>query len=175
MTDVNADPSDFVFFRSDARRPCSTCVRSHAYALSHAAPAQRAGMPQRPDCTYDEGNSNAALKVEHSLIASFIVAATLPAEQAPPAPKTRYEKLECRISKQSPPYHRTHRWVLTTPQTNSRLFYARSRFLRLDRRHPPPIPSPQFHLATPTLPRSTQTMMTLVSSLHMRLHHPRRP
>lgn len=38
---------------SDALRPCSTCVRSHAHALSHAP----AGVivPERPECTFDEG------------------------------------------------------------------------------------------------------------------------
>ncbi|GJE87922.1 Zn(II)2Cys6 transcription factor [Phanerochaete sordida] len=66
--------------RNDAKRPCSTCLRSHAYALSHAPPSERAALPQRPECTYDEVSTDA------------------PPELAPPAPKTRYEKLESRIN-----------------------------------------------------------------------------
>ena len=64
-TDVNADPINIHIFLalSDAQRPCSTCVRSHAYALSHAAPAQRVTMPPRPDCTYDEGDANAVVRL----------------------------------------------------------------------------------------------------------------
>lgn len=38
---------------SDAQRPCSTCVRSHAHALSHA-PAGLV-LPERPECTFDDG------------------------------------------------------------------------------------------------------------------------
>lgn len=37
---------------SDAKRPCSTCVRSHAHAVSHAPP--NSGLPSEPVCTYDE-------------------------------------------------------------------------------------------------------------------------
>lgn len=37
---------------SDAKRPCSTCVRSHTYALSHAA--EGALVPPNPVCTFDE-------------------------------------------------------------------------------------------------------------------------
>lgn len=40
---------------SDAQKPCSTCVRSHAHALSHA-PAGVV-LPERPECTFDEGIS----------------------------------------------------------------------------------------------------------------------
>ena len=40
--------------RSDAKRPCcSTCVRSHAYAVAHAV--EGAIFPDQPECTYDEG------------------------------------------------------------------------------------------------------------------------
>ena len=42
-----------LFFSSDAHRPCSTCVRSHAHALSHAPPGVI--LPERPECTFDEG------------------------------------------------------------------------------------------------------------------------
>ncbi|KAH9840158.1 uncharacterized protein C8Q71DRAFT_746053 [Rhodofomes roseus] len=37
--------------KCDAKRPCTTCIRSHAYALAHAPPG--ATMPAGPDCTYD--------------------------------------------------------------------------------------------------------------------------
>ncbi|GBE77868.1 hypothetical protein SCP_0107500 [Sparassis crispa] len=38
--------------KCDAKRPCSTCLRSHKYALSHA-PAG-AELPPHPECTYDD-------------------------------------------------------------------------------------------------------------------------
>ncbi|EKM55966.1 uncharacterized protein PHACADRAFT_256950 [Phanerochaete carnosa HHB-10118-sp] len=66
--------------KCDAKRPCSTCLRSHAYALSHAPPSERSSLPPKPECTYDE------------------VSTAEPPEQTPPAPKTRYEKLESRIN-----------------------------------------------------------------------------
>lgn len=40
---------------SDAQRPCSTCVRSHAHALTHAP--RGAALPEHPECTFDEGTS----------------------------------------------------------------------------------------------------------------------
>ena len=43
----------FFPFISDAQRPCSTCVRSHSYAVAHA-PAG-ADLPPFPECTFDEG------------------------------------------------------------------------------------------------------------------------
>ncbi|KAI0271386.1 hypothetical protein BC834DRAFT_818707 [Gloeopeniophorella convolvens] len=73
--------------KCDAQRPCSTCVRSHAHAVSHA-PAGVV-LPERPECTFDEGAVEA---------------------QEPPNPKNRFEKLESRINEleamlkdQSPP------------------------------------------------------------------------
>ncbi|KDQ63649.1 hypothetical protein JAAARDRAFT_148211 [Jaapia argillacea MUCL 33604] len=62
--------------KCDAKRPCSTCVRSHAHAVSHAPPGT--DVPSQPDCTYDEvpeGNG-----VSHEV------------------PKNRYERLENRIN-----------------------------------------------------------------------------
>ncbi|KAI0051666.1 hypothetical protein FA95DRAFT_1511617 [Auriscalpium vulgare] len=59
----------------DANRPCSTCVRSHAHAVTHA-PAG-AVVPDHPECTYDE--------------IPGIIGALDP-------PKNRYEKLENRIN-----------------------------------------------------------------------------
>lgn len=39
--------------KCDAKRPCcSTCVRSHAYAVAHAV--EGASLPEHPECTYDE-------------------------------------------------------------------------------------------------------------------------
>lgn len=61
--------------KCDAKRPCSTCVRSHAHALLHAAPG--ANLPTEPECTFDK------------------------IAEAPPAsenPKSRYERLESRIN-----------------------------------------------------------------------------
>ncbi|KAJ3514373.1 hypothetical protein NLJ89_g2412 [Agrocybe chaxingu] len=38
--------------KCDAKRPCSTCLRSHAHAVAHAAPG--AVMPPKPECTFDD-------------------------------------------------------------------------------------------------------------------------
>ena len=37
---------------SDAKRPCSTCLRSHAHAVAHASASTQ--LPG-PECTYDDG------------------------------------------------------------------------------------------------------------------------
>ncbi|EKM83798.1 hypothetical protein AGABI1DRAFT_66768 [Agaricus bisporus var. burnettii JB137-S8] len=60
----------------DAKRPCSTCVRSHAHQLNHAPPG--ANIAAKPECTFDE------------------VAETniMPSE----GPKSKYERLENRIN-----------------------------------------------------------------------------
>ncbi|KAI0922370.1 hypothetical protein AcV7_005920 [Taiwanofungus camphoratus] len=63
--------------KCDAKRPCSTCVRSHAYAVAHA-PAG-ATMPLHPDCTFDAVPD-----------INFV-------EQQEP-PKSRFEKLESKIN-----------------------------------------------------------------------------
>ncbi|KAI0340132.1 hypothetical protein BDW22DRAFT_441359 [Trametopsis cervina] len=43
--------------KCDAKRPCcSTCARSHAYAVSHAV--EGAVFPPHPECTYDEDAGN---------------------------------------------------------------------------------------------------------------------
>ncbi|TFK77005.1 hypothetical protein BDN72DRAFT_754042 [Pluteus cervinus] len=62
--------------KSDAKRPCSTCVRSHTHALAHAAPG--ASLPPKPECTFDDAAE----------------ATTTVAE----SPKNRYERLENRIN-----------------------------------------------------------------------------
>ncbi|TFK30536.1 hypothetical protein FA15DRAFT_662508 [Coprinopsis marcescibilis] len=62
--------------KCDAKRPCSTCVRSHAHALSHAPPG--ANLPPKPECTFDE-------VAEHNQIVSE-------------GPKNKYERLENRIN-----------------------------------------------------------------------------
>ncbi|KZT30482.1 hypothetical protein NEOLEDRAFT_1053482 [Neolentinus lepideus HHB14362 ss-1] len=62
--------------KCDAKRPCSTCIRSHAHAVSHAPPGVE--LPPAPECTYDEA-----------------------AEVSTPAaegPRSRYERLENRIN-----------------------------------------------------------------------------
>ncbi|KAI0345199.1 hypothetical protein BDW22DRAFT_1482423 [Trametopsis cervina] len=64
----------------DAKRPCSTCCRSHAYALAHASPADRLNLPDHPECTFDE-----------------VSAAPVP-QTTTAAPKSRYERLENRIN-----------------------------------------------------------------------------
>ncbi|EJD03967.1 uncharacterized protein FOMMEDRAFT_19284 [Fomitiporia mediterranea MF3/22] len=61
--------------KCDARRPCSTCVRSHKNTVSHAPPG--AEVPPL-ECTFDEVQENGA--------------------QPHSAPKNRYERLENRIN-----------------------------------------------------------------------------
>ncbi|KAA1467928.1 hypothetical protein DENSPDRAFT_833103 [Dentipellis sp. KUC8613] len=61
--------------KCDAQRPCSTCVRSHAHAVSHAPAGVL--LPDHPECTFDE----------------------VAGQSVPPEPaKNRYEKLENRIN-----------------------------------------------------------------------------
>ena len=44
---------------SDSQRPCSTCVRSHAYALAHSVDGGPLG--DEPECTYaDDGTEGCA-------------------------------------------------------------------------------------------------------------------
>ncbi|KAF8168005.1 hypothetical protein B0H34DRAFT_683893 [Crassisporium funariophilum] len=62
--------------KCDAKRPCATCVRSHAHALSHAPPGTT--MASNPDCTFDD-------------VAEVSTA-------VPEGPKNRYERLENRIN-----------------------------------------------------------------------------
>jgi len=95
---VSIRVDSFFFTRdpsSDAQRPCSTCVRSHAHARSHAPGG--VALPERPECTFDEGN-------DHILIRPLAVQYLKPqnavassAETQEP-PKNRFEKLETRIS-----------------------------------------------------------------------------
>ncbi|TFK57184.1 hypothetical protein OE88DRAFT_1650806 [Heliocybe sulcata] len=63
--------------KCDAKRPCSTCIRSHAHAVSHA-PAG-VDVPASPDCTYDE----------------VVAEVSTPTSEGP---KSRYERLESRIN-----------------------------------------------------------------------------
>ncbi|KAI9060603.1 hypothetical protein FKP32DRAFT_1577873 [Trametes sanguinea] len=62
---------------SDAKRPCSTCTRSHSYAAAHAPPG--ADLPPHPECTYDETSEPQPL-------------------ETPESPKNRFERLETRIN-----------------------------------------------------------------------------
>ncbi|KAF9015250.1 hypothetical protein BDQ17DRAFT_1340740 [Cyathus striatus] len=62
--------------KCDAKRPCSTCVRSHAHALTHAPPGTN--VPPKPECTFDDvAEANSAIN---------------------DGPKNRYERLENRIN-----------------------------------------------------------------------------
>ncbi|KAJ3530808.1 hypothetical protein NM688_g7659 [Phlebia brevispora] len=56
----------------DTKRPCSTCVRSHAYAIAHAT--EESDIPDEPECTYGD-----------------------PPKESP-QPHSKVEKLENRIS-----------------------------------------------------------------------------
>lgn len=60
---------------SDAKRPCSTCIRSHRNTVNHAPPGTE--VPPM-ECTFDDVPENGT--VPHAV------------------PKNRYEKLENRIS-----------------------------------------------------------------------------
>ncbi|KXN89934.1 hypothetical protein AN958_04938 [Leucoagaricus sp. SymC.cos] len=86
----------------DAKRPCSTCVRSHAHQLSHAPPG--ASIPPRPECTFDE------IVAETSLA---------PSE----GPKSKYERLENRISELETLLHqkesKERAAISVTPSTNT--------------------------------------------------------
>ncbi|TRM66195.1 hypothetical protein BD626DRAFT_198467 [Schizophyllum amplum] len=62
--------------KCDAKRPaCSTCIRSHAHAVSHAPPD--ADLPSEPVCTFDEVQETPTTGEGH---------------------KSRYERLENRIN-----------------------------------------------------------------------------
>ncbi|KAJ6604750.1 hypothetical protein DFH09DRAFT_1123717 [Mycena vulgaris] len=63
--------------KCDAKRPaCSTCIRSHAHAVTHAPPGTQAQLPLKPECTFDD-----------------VVDIPIVTEVS----KNRYEKLESRI------------------------------------------------------------------------------
>lgn len=79
---------------SDAKRPCSTCVRSHAHALSHAPPGIT--MPTNPECTFDDGV--VAFPVLAKVFLTYILVAEV-STTISEGPKNRYERLENRISK----------------------------------------------------------------------------
>jgi hypothetical protein len=119
--------------KCDAQRPCSTCVRSHAHALSHAPPG--VVPPERPECTFDE------------------VADSIGAQEAP---KNRYEKLENRINEleamlkdQNPSAPtKSAQSSLSPPSTHSPNIPA----------HPGLIPTPSvFHGPSLGLPQSYQS------------------
>lgn len=63
--------------KCDAKRPCSTCARSHSYAVAHAP--EGAELPEHPVCTFDEVSD---------------------ADSSDPFdnPKSRFERLENRIN-----------------------------------------------------------------------------
>lgn len=90
-------------FVSDAQRPCSTCVRSHAYALAHASPNDRLNLPEQPECTFDDGMWPTLDFFQLNTGLIRLVTIVPPPQPAPPAPKSRYERLENRISKSRAP------------------------------------------------------------------------
>ncbi|KAI0652152.1 hypothetical protein C8Q79DRAFT_936455 [Trametes meyenii] len=63
--------------KCDAKRPCSTCIRSHSYAVAHASPG--ADLPPQPECTFDETPELSSSDMQDSS-------------------KDRFEKLENRIN-----------------------------------------------------------------------------
>ncbi|KAI0639707.1 hypothetical protein C8Q77DRAFT_1214178 [Trametes polyzona] len=63
---------------SDAKRPCSTCIRSHAYAVAHAPSGIE--LPSHPECTFDESSEPCAPDSQDL------------------SPKNRFERLESRIN-----------------------------------------------------------------------------
>ncbi|GJE86698.1 Zn(II)2Cys6 transcription factor [Phanerochaete sordida] len=59
--------------KCDAKRPCATCLRSHAYAVAHATKERPA--PPYPDCSYDEGAESPdepPSKTKHDMLESRI-------------------------------------------------------------------------------------------------------
>ncbi|KAJ7597136.1 hypothetical protein C8J56DRAFT_919311 [Mycena floridula] len=64
--------------KCDAKRPCSTCVKSFSFAVSHSAPGTQ--LPSAPECTFDDVQENGASSLES------------------PTAKSKYEKLETRIN-----------------------------------------------------------------------------
>ncbi|KAJ2928849.1 hypothetical protein H1R20_g8248, partial [Candolleomyces eurysporus] len=75
----------------DAKRPCSTCARSHAHAVSHAPPG--ASLPSKPECTFDESEASST-----PLFALTDMQESEPVPAVSDAPKNKYERLENRIS-----------------------------------------------------------------------------
>lgn len=80
---------------SDAKRPCSTCVRSHAHAVAHAPAGTQ--LPPHPDCTFDDGEHYSYTNITIDLTKWLLLVAESPSIIAE-GPKNRYERLENRIS-----------------------------------------------------------------------------
>lgn len=82
---------------SDAKRPCcSTCVRSHAYAVAHAV--EGTVFPDKPECTYDEGRSVPTLR--RSLPTTLTDTLPVPvfdADAGNSVSRKLYEKMENKI------------------------------------------------------------------------------
>ncbi|KAJ3547585.1 hypothetical protein NMY22_g1586 [Coprinellus aureogranulatus] len=78
---------------SDAKRPCSTCIRSHAHALAHAPPGTN--LPQAPECTFDESEAVGPLVAPPS---DHYRPMLEPPVTVSEAPKNKYERLETRIA-----------------------------------------------------------------------------
>lgn len=110
---VCAHPSS----NSDAKRPCcSTCARSHAYAVSHAV--EGAVFPPHPECTYDEGVSSqsmTALLRQHSkLVPAF------DPDAGNSVSRKMYEKMESKIRAYCTCDHYSRIALIAKPQTSLR-------------------------------------------------------
>lgn len=94
-----------LFPGSDAKRPCSTCVRSHNHAVAHAGPD--VVLPPFPECTFDEGQYPPKPRDPASSEILLWCCPGFPLVKDPgfssnDTPKSKYEKLENRISKSYP-------------------------------------------------------------------------
>lgn len=87
----------YLFWPSDAKRPCSTCFRSHAHAVAHAPPGTE--LPSQPECTFDDGEYLALLIRDTRDENTLAVPESTPAIAE--GTKSRYERLENRISRSS--------------------------------------------------------------------------
>ncbi|KAI0778484.1 hypothetical protein BD413DRAFT_109535 [Trametes elegans] len=67
--------------KCDAKRPCSTCIRSHSYAAAHAPPGS--DLPSHPECTFDDASESEPSSA---------------GELQDVDPKNRFEQLENRIN-----------------------------------------------------------------------------
>ncbi|KAJ3537494.1 hypothetical protein NM688_g6679 [Phlebia brevispora] len=83
--------------KCDAKRPCcSTCTRSHAYAVSHAV--EGTVLPEQPECTYDEGANVALIMAPDISLTDLIDAVPVfDSESGNSVSRKLYEKMESKI------------------------------------------------------------------------------
>lgn len=89
---VQAYSSNFNPAKSDAKRPCSTCVRSHAHAVAHAPPGT--SLPPKPECTFDDGLCTDFYDEYFFNSGVLVPESTTSVSEGP---RSRHEKLENRI------------------------------------------------------------------------------